>query len=152
MNFSPKLEDSTDEQLLAHINNLLPAYGVLASDELTRRMLSKLQTSLDRSSDSSEKLARANYRLQIFVAVLTGIGTIVVLYPTLQFIFNWAAPILSAITNFPQASISVVNSLSGVLSGGVAVLIFWFTRQEYEQTREMLKKDKERFNRWRRGG
>lgn len=50
-NFSPKLEDATDEQLMHMVNELSPTFTVLASDELTRRTVGKLEKTISIFND-----------------------------------------------------------------------------------------------------
>lgn len=50
-NFSPKLEDSTDKQLLYMVNELDFRVVPLASDELTRRSIKKLNESVDKNAE-----------------------------------------------------------------------------------------------------
>lgn len=45
-NFSPKLEDATDEQLKNGLDIHAPQYAILESDELTRRSLNELQRTI----------------------------------------------------------------------------------------------------------
>lgn len=54
-NFSPKLEDATDEQLKHSTNEHNPHYAALSSDELTRRTLSKLQETIKKFDEQSSK-------------------------------------------------------------------------------------------------
>lgn len=59
-NVSPKLQNSTDEQLWNLINESSPAYASLASDELTRRNFKKLQETISvfnaKSAEQTEKM------------------------------------------------------------------------------------------------
>lgn len=54
-NFSPKLEEATDEQLRHGINEHNPHYAQVESDELTRRSLSKLQRTIEVFNKKSSK-------------------------------------------------------------------------------------------------
>lgn len=77
-NFSPKLQDSTDEQLWRLINESSPAYSALASDELTRRALSELQETIKifngQSSQQTEKLVWLTWWIVgLTVAMLGGL-------------------------------------------------------------------------------
>ena len=45
-NFSPKLEDATDEQLMRMINELDPNYVQLASNELSKRAIKKMHSEM----------------------------------------------------------------------------------------------------------
>ncbi|MFO0718635.1 MAG: hypothetical protein U0522_01225 [Candidatus Paceibacterota bacterium] len=77
-NFSPKLEDSEDKQLWQLINQSSPHYGSLASDELTRRALSKLQETIEtfnnQSSKQTDKLVGLTWCIVgLTVAMLVGL-------------------------------------------------------------------------------
>ena len=77
-NFSPKLEDSKDDQLWQLINQSSPHYGSLASDELTRRTLNKLQETIrtfnDQSSRQTDKLVGLTWWIVgLTVAMLVGL-------------------------------------------------------------------------------
>lgn len=82
-NFSPNLEDSTDEQLWQLINQSSPHYGSLASDELTRRALNKLQETIKifniQSSTQTEKMIRLTKWITVLTAVMV-IGLFVQIY------------------------------------------------------------------------
>jgi membrane protein implicated in regulation of membrane protease activity len=91
INFSPKLQDSTDDQLWDYINTSSPHFGTLASDELTRRSLKELQKTmadLDKStSDYSNRLLGLTFLLFISTFVLIVLTTF--LLP-----FSWLNKIL----------------------------------------------------------
>lgn len=77
-NFAPKLEDSTNDQLWQLINQSSPHYGSLASDELTRRALNKLQETIktfnEQSSKQTDKLVRLTWWIvSLTVAMLAGL-------------------------------------------------------------------------------
>ena len=77
-NFALKLEDSTDDQLLQLINQSSPHYGSLASDELTRRALNKLQETIktfnEQSSKQTDKLVRLTWWIVgLTIAMLAGL-------------------------------------------------------------------------------
>ena len=77
-NFAPKLEDSKDEQLWQLINQSSPHYGSLASDELTRRTLKKLQETIktfnEQSSKQTDKLVGLTWWIVgLTVAMLVGL-------------------------------------------------------------------------------
>lgn len=79
-NFSPKLEDSKDNQLWHLINESSPHYGSLASDELTRRRraLNKLQGTIkvfnEQSSKQTDKLVRLTWWIVgLTIAMLIGL-------------------------------------------------------------------------------
>ncbi|MDD5721576.1 MAG: hypothetical protein PHT16_04030 [Candidatus Pacebacteria bacterium] len=54
-NFSPKLEDATDEQLMHMVNELDFRVVPLASDELTRRTVKKLEKTIQAFNEQSSK-------------------------------------------------------------------------------------------------
>ena len=64
-NFSPKLEDATDEQLMNMVNELDFRVVPLASDELTRRTVKKLEKTIQifnvQSSKQTEKMIRLTW-------------------------------------------------------------------------------------------
>ena len=77
-NFAPKLEDSKDDQLWQLINQSSPHYGSLASDDLTRRTLNKLQETIEtfneQSSKQTDKLVRLTWWIVgLTVAMLAGL-------------------------------------------------------------------------------
>ena len=77
-NFAPKLEDSEDKQLWHLINESSPHYGSLASDELTRRALNKLQGTIktfnEQSSKQTDKLVGLTWWIVgLTVAMLAGL-------------------------------------------------------------------------------
>lgn len=77
-NFSPKLEDSKDDQLWQLINQSSSHYGSLAFDELTRRALNKLQETIktfnDQSSKQTDKLVGLTWWIVgLTVAMLVGL-------------------------------------------------------------------------------
>lgn len=77
-NFAPKLEDSTDDQLWQLINQSSPHYGSLASDELTRRALNKLQETIktfnEQSSKQTDKLVWLTWWIVgLTIAMLAGL-------------------------------------------------------------------------------
>lgn len=82
-NFSPKLEESNEEQLNYSINEYDPRFGVLASNELTRRSLDKLQKTIEtfnkETSEQTIKMLFLTY-LIAFLTVIMVIGLIIQIY------------------------------------------------------------------------
>lgn len=83
-NFSPKLEDATDEQLMHMVNELDFRVVPLASDELTRRSVKKLhetiQTFNERSSKQTEKVIRLTWWVVVLtIAMLVGLAVQIIL-------------------------------------------------------------------------
>ena len=77
-NFSPQLQDSKENQLWQLINQSSPHYGSLASDELTRRALNKLQETIksfnEQSSKQTDKLVQLTWWIVgLTVAMLVGL-------------------------------------------------------------------------------
>jgi len=70
-NFSPKLEDATDEQLMHMVNELDFRVVPLASDELTRRSVGKLQEIIQRLNEQSSKQTLKMIRLTWWIVGLT---------------------------------------------------------------------------------
>ncbi len=64
-NFHPKLEEATDEQLKYMINELDFRVVPLASDELTRRVLKKLQETIVSLDEKNEKLQKRIFWLTV---------------------------------------------------------------------------------------
>ncbi|KKQ55472.1 MAG: hypothetical protein US74_C0029G0006 [Parcubacteria group bacterium GW2011_GWA2_38_13] len=77
-NFPTKLEDATDEQLKHWINELDFRVVPLASDELTRRALKKLQETIqvfnEQSSKQTQKMIRLTWGIVgLTIAMLAGL-------------------------------------------------------------------------------
>ncbi|MBL7155074.1 MAG: hypothetical protein ISS88_01025 [Candidatus Portnoybacteria bacterium] len=70
-NFSPKLEEATDDQLRYMINELDFRVVPLASDELTRRALNKLQKRIEVFNEQSSKQTKKMIRLTWWIVCLT---------------------------------------------------------------------------------
>ncbi|MFA7314374.1 MAG: hypothetical protein WC025_00380 [Candidatus Magasanikbacteria bacterium] len=70
-NFSPKLEDATDEKLMYMINELDFRVVPLASDELTRRHLGKLRENIEKFNEQSSKQTNKMIRLTWVIVLLT---------------------------------------------------------------------------------
>lgn len=75
-NFSPKLQDSTEDQLRQLINQSNPHYGSLASDELTRRALNKLQETIKNFNTQSSNQTEEMIRLTKWITALTAVMVI----------------------------------------------------------------------------
>jgi hypothetical protein len=139
-NFAPKLQDATDDELMFMVNELSPTFTVLASDELTRRDLRKLQKTIELSNNHSEKLEIANYKIQKTMMVLTAIGTFIVAFPVLKSIFQW----LSVMVSSMNMSLASINMWSSILSGVVAFLISLKVQHlDEKEVKELLKRYKE---------
>jgi len=82
-NFSPELQDSTEDKLWQLINQSSPHYGSLASDELTRRALNKLQDTIKifntQSSNQTEKMIWLTKWITALTAVMV-IGLLIQIY------------------------------------------------------------------------
>lgn len=82
-NFSPKIEESTEEQLNFIINELDARYGILASNELLRRDTEELKNTIqnfnEKSSKQTEKMLFLTY-LIAFLTVVMVIGLIIQIY------------------------------------------------------------------------
>jgi hypothetical protein len=73
VNFSPKLEDQSDEQLKNNINTHQPDFASLSSNELTRRSLDGLRKTIVDLDKSNKKYTHALglfALLQIVIACL----------------------------------------------------------------------------------
>ena len=78
-NFSPKLQDATDEQLMNMINELDFRAVPLASDELTRRSIEKLNQTMEKMDKTSEKYSLAMMNLAFITLFLTLVQILVAL-------------------------------------------------------------------------
>lgn len=70
-NFPKKLEDATKEELKLWINQSDPNYVKLASDELTRRALNKLENTIKNFNEQSSKQTEKMIELTRWIVVLT---------------------------------------------------------------------------------
>jgi len=70
-NFSPKLEDATDEQLMYMVNELDFRVVPLASDELTRRYLAGVRKSIRLFNKKSSEQTGEMIKLTRWIVVLT---------------------------------------------------------------------------------
>ncbi len=70
-NFFPKLEDDTDEHLRYMVNELDFRVVPLASDELTRRTINKLEKTIAVFNKQSSKQTEKLVRLTWWVVALT---------------------------------------------------------------------------------
>lgn len=77
-NFSPKLENATDEQLMHMVNELDFRVVPLASDELTRRTIRKLEETIQVFNKQSSKQTKTLIKLTwviigLIVVMVTGL-------------------------------------------------------------------------------
>ena len=70
-NFSPKLQDATDLQLMNMVNELDFRVVPLASDELTRRTIRKLEKTIEVFNNQSSKQADKLVGLTWWIVGLT---------------------------------------------------------------------------------
>jgi len=70
-NFSPKLEDSTDQQLMHMVNELDFRVVPLASDELTRRAIKKLEKTISSFNEQSSRQTNRIIQLTWWIVGLT---------------------------------------------------------------------------------
>lgn len=79
-NFSPKLQDATDDQLMNMINELDFRVMPLASDELTRRTIRKLEKTIEvfnnQSSKQTEKLIKLTWWI-VGLTIIMVVGLVV---------------------------------------------------------------------------
>lgn len=80
-NFSPKIEDSTQEELLNNINEHSPNFGIISSNELLRREIKKLTDTIKNFNEKSSRQSEVMLFLTYLIAFLT---IIMVLGLTLQ--------------------------------------------------------------------
>lgn len=69
-NFSPKLEEASEKQLLYMVNELDFRVVPLASDELTRRTLNRLRETIIELDEKNEKLQKWIFWLTVVGAIL----------------------------------------------------------------------------------
>ena len=69
--FSPKLQDATDEQLMNMVNELDFCVVPLASDELTRRTIRKLEKTIEVFNSQLSKQAHKLVKLTWWIVGLT---------------------------------------------------------------------------------
>ena len=70
-NFSPKLENATDEELMNMINELDLRFVPLASDELTRRTIRRLREIIETFNKQSSKQTQKMIQLTRYIVGLT---------------------------------------------------------------------------------
>jgi len=70
-NFSPKLQDATDDELMHMVNELDFRVVPLASDELTRRSIRKLEKAIQQYNKQTSKQTRKMIRLTWGIVGLT---------------------------------------------------------------------------------
>ena len=70
-NFSPKLQDATDEQLMNMVNELYFRVVPLASDELTRRTIRKLEKTIEVFNNQSSRQTERLVKLTWWIVGLT---------------------------------------------------------------------------------
>ena len=70
-NFSPKQQDATDEQLMNMVNELDFRVVPLASDELTRRAIRKLEKTMEAFNNQSSKQTDKLVKLTWWIVGLT---------------------------------------------------------------------------------
>jgi len=79
-NFSPKLQDATDEQLMHMVNELDFRVVPLASDELTTRTIRKLKKTIEvfnsQSSKQTEKLVKLTWWI-VGLTIIMALGLII---------------------------------------------------------------------------
>jgi len=139
MNFHPRIEEADEKQLYDWIQSAQPGHGSLASDELTRRKLDKLNRTIEVSERQNESLERSNYRLQRVMLALAGVTTVVAVYPAAIVIYNWiiinAPPIqpLAQVINLEN-----VNIVSAFTSVFVAMVLVFFTSASKKKLRDLV--------------
>ena len=70
-NFSPKLQDATDDELMHMVNELDFRVVPLASDELTRRSIRKLEKTIQQYNKQTSKQTQKMIRLTWGIVGLT---------------------------------------------------------------------------------
>lgn len=73
-NFSPKLEEQSDDQLRSNINEKhTPEFALLSSDELTRRSLDKLRETTVELDKSNKKYTHALGIFALLQIIIAGL-------------------------------------------------------------------------------
>lgn len=72
-NFSPKLEEQSDDQLKSNLNNHQPGFASLSSDELTRRSLDKLRETTVELDKSNKKYTHALGIFALLQIIIAGL-------------------------------------------------------------------------------
>jgi len=77
-NFGKKLEEATDDELYLWVNTLSPTFTILASNELIKRTLTKLQKTIEifnkQSSEQADKMIFLTWVIVgLTVAMLIGL-------------------------------------------------------------------------------
>lgn len=71
-NFSPKLQEATEEELMYMVNELDFRVVPLASDELTRRTIRKFESTIKKEIRTNEKLSHI-FKILAFVQIIIAI-------------------------------------------------------------------------------
>jgi len=93
-NFSPKLEDHSDEQLKGNVNSYQPNFASLSSDELTRRSLEKLRMTMVDLDHSNKKFTLSLGYFAIIQIVIAGLSLILQIYSTTDRILTFFVGVL----------------------------------------------------------
>ena len=89
VNFSPRIEKATEEELYEMINNVSGVYGSMPSNELVKRSILKLEQTLSEFNSEASKQTKKMINLTWLIALLTVvmvIGLIVQIYLSLKVI------------------------------------------------------------------
>lgn len=73
INFSPKLEEQSDDQLKNNVNIHQPDFASLSSDELTRRSLDKLRETTVKLDKSNKKYTHALGIFALLQIIIAGL-------------------------------------------------------------------------------
>ena len=104
-NFSPKLEEQTDEDLKSNINSQQPNFASLSSDELTRR-------SLDKSRETTVELDKSNKKYTHALGI----------FALLQIIIAG----LQLVLDIKSSQDTVFSVFIGIL---FIIILIWFTKE-----------------------
>ena len=86
-NFAKNVEDATDEELLLWVNTLDFRVVHLASDELTRRSIKRLNESIDKGTIQANKSSEVSER---FTAALFLLAVVQLFVALAQFLLSFA--------------------------------------------------------------
>ncbi len=87
INFSPKLQDATEKELMNIVNESDPTHASLASDELTRRSIKQLNETIIREVEQSKKTSETT---EVLSRAMYLFAVVQILISIFQFILSFA--------------------------------------------------------------
>ncbi|MEK7464082.1 MAG: hypothetical protein AAB610_03115 [Patescibacteria group bacterium] len=113
--FSKNVEDATEKELLSWVNQLDYRVVHLASDELTRRSIRRLNESIDKQTLQVEKSSEVEKKFTIALFLLSVVQLLVALF---QLVLSFAYS-----DNLQQKILGIVMSIAAV-----AVLVYFSSK------------------------